>query len=97
MSGNITIQDKIKYIEGAGLGFFASLCGDDYSSGAVASNLFKKGYINQQKADKINLISENTNFFSNKYLGKPLNSNSILFVNLVYNILISKTVKNEKI
>jgi hypothetical protein len=81
-------KDKIKYIEKfTGLVFSSSGYDTDYSYGSVSSFLFDNKIISQEIYNKIKIITGKTNFFGNFYLNKPLNSYSILFVNLVYNII----------
>lgn len=87
----MTIQDKIKYIENkAGLGFGGSDYDGDFSSESVTKWLLKKDFINQNKYNKLITLTNSTNFLKNYYYKEPLNSESILFVNLVYNIIKDK-------
>jgi hypothetical protein len=83
------IKDKIKYIEQTGFGFYFSSYYDDYSVGAVAftSRLFEKGLIDEQETTKLKLVANKTNFYRNYWYKDSLNSQSILFINLVYKIL----------
>jgi hypothetical protein len=94
----MTIEDKIKYIEQTGLGFLCSVYHFGISFGAVAftSQLFNKKLINIDVYNKLKIISETTNFPDNYWNKKSLNSNSILWANLVYNILKTQQI-NEKI
>lgn len=86
----MSIEDKIKYIQEAGLGFVSSGYYYDISYDAVVFELFNKGLINKKKMVKLKLIGEKTNFASRYWLGEDLNSYSILFVNLIYEILNAK-------
>jgi hypothetical protein len=86
----MSTEDKIKYIDSKlpGLGFCRSHYLVDLSDGAVAftSRLFEKGVITLEESNKLKLFR--TNLFDHTYLNKKLTSQSILFVNIIYNILI---------
>lgn len=83
----MSIQEKIKIIENAGLSFGFSDCHRDSSFGSISSNLLKRGLINSEMVNKIISIGKTTNFWDYYIYDKPLNSQSILFINLVYNII----------
>jgi hypothetical protein len=84
----MTIQDKIKKIEDyTGLVFCGSYFSFGISSGSVAFFLFKKGLMDEQILIKIKSIGQKSNFWENYMWGNNLNSHSILFVNLVYEII----------
>lgn len=90
------IEDKIKYIE-AGLGFDFTYYGDNISIEAIiCSCMLKRSLITEKVKDKLLLISKQCNFKDNYLSKKPLNNQSILFINLVYEIL-KKTKINERI
>lgn len=91
------IEEKIKYIEKfTGLVFDSSYFDLDDSSGAVARKLRNMEVINQSNFDKIFPLTNKTNFWSNYIDEKPLNSYSILFVNLVYNLIKEYEVKYDQ-
>lgn len=49
--------------------------------------LLEKNLISELEKSKFMSIGKNTNFFKNKYHNESLNSHSILYLNLLYNIL----------
>ena len=90
------IEDKIKYIE-ASLGFDFSYYGNNISIETITCGcMLKRSLITEKVKDKLLLISKQCNFKDNYLSKKPLNNQSILFVNLVYEIL-KKTKINEGI
>jgi hypothetical protein len=91
----MTTEKKIKYIDSKlpGLGFDRSHYYYDDSTGAVASRLLDRKIIDKHTYEKLKLIGKKTNFWNNHYRSESLNSQSILWINLVYNIL----SKNESI
>ena len=87
----MTIKDKIKYIEKAGLGFRRSCYYGDCSGDLVACyNMLEKKLITENEFNKLKLLTQKTNFWRNYHYSDELNSQSILFINLVYNILTKK-------
>lgn len=89
----MSIEEKIKEIEKfTGLGFDYSICRLGYSCGSVGY-LFKNKIINQSTYDKLISI-KNTNFYLHFQEKHKLNSQSILKVNLIYNI-IKNHLKNK--
>lgn len=84
----MTVKDKIEQIEKfSGLVFFISYFFRHFSIGTVASFLLNKNLIDNQTFDKLCSIGLKVNFWDNYLYDKPLNSHSILFVNLVYGII----------
>lgn len=84
----MTIEEKIKYIENfSGLVFDGSAYVHDGSDGAVARKLQNIDVFSKNDFDKIYPLTRKTNFRA-YYINKtPLNANSILFVNLTYNLI----------
>lgn len=82
----MSIEDKIKEIEKfTGLGFDDSSCSLDFSCGSVGY-LLKNKIINQSIYDKLISINK-TNFYYYFYEKHKLNSQSLLKINLIYNII----------
>lgn len=90
----MSIQEKIDLINSKlkELGSAWSVDRDcvDYSAAALPGFLLKKELISESIKSKISSIGSKTNFYNNKYRNEKLNNNSILYVNLLYNILFEK-------